>query len=82
MKAALIAALLTVSLFAQDKPLRDFSEPDAPQEAPKTAQPPAPGPATPPSLSTKESEMRTIAERFAPIIYQRTAGTADQRRFD
>jgi hypothetical protein len=26
--------------------------------------------------------MRAIAERYAPILYQRTAGTADQRRFD
>jgi hypothetical protein len=26
--------------------------------------------------------MRAIAERFAPILYQRTAGTAEQRRFD
>jgi hypothetical protein len=81
-RAALILAL-TSALFAQDKPLRDFSE-DLPLEAPKAAQA-SPAPATPSSaasLSSKEAEMRSVAERFAPILYQRTAGTAEQRRFD
>src|SRR4051812_43620173 len=41
---------------------------------------PTPKPAA--TLSTKDSEMRAVAERFAPILYQRTAGTADERRFD
>jgi hypothetical protein len=80
--AALILAF-TSALFAQDKPLRDFSE-DLPVETPKAAQA-SPAPATPSSaalLSTKETEMRSVAERFAPILYQRTAGTAEQRRFD
>jgi hypothetical protein len=87
MKAALILALLSSLLFAQDsKPLRDFSE-DSPVEPAKAAQVPSatsPLPATPTaaSLSAKESEMRAIAERFSPILYQRTAGTAEQRRFD
>ena len=43
---------------------------------------PAATPAKLATLSTKDSEMRAIAERFAPILYQRTAGTADERRFD
>ena len=87
MKIALLL-LLASTLFAQEsKPLRDFSEPDSP----KAAEPATPAPAvTPPqplapapaSLSAKESEMRAIAERFAPVLYQRTAGTAEQRRFD
>src|SRR5258707_871469 len=46
------------------------------------APPSAATPAKPAALSSKDAEMRAIAERFAPILYQRTAGTADQRRFD
>src|SRR3954463_10835587 len=98
MKAALIAALLASTLFAQDsKPARDFSEKNFSGEAVKATEPAAspapPAPAVTPvapaavplptaSLSSKESEMRAIAERFAPILYQRTAGAADERRFD
>jgi len=88
MRLALIF-LFASTLLAQDsRPPRDFSEKDFTGESPKTPEPspaatPAPANASAPaSLSTKESEMRAIAERFAPILYQRTAGTADQRRFD
>jgi hypothetical protein len=80
MRIALIF-VLTSTLLAQDRPLRDFSEKD---DAPKASEaaPPKPAAPTATSLSTKEAEMRGVAERYAPILYQRTAGTAEQRRFD
>src|SRR3954471_24622080 len=82
MKAALLL-LLASSLFAQDsKPPRDFSEKDF-TAAPAPATPASKATETKPAtLSTKDSEMRAIAERFAPILYQRTAGSPSERRFD
>ena len=76
MRAALLL-LLASTLFAQDsKPLRDFSEPEDTPKAAEAA--PTHTIPTPASLSSKESEMRAVAERFSPILYQRTAGTAEQ----
>jgi hypothetical protein len=33
-------------------------------------------------MSQHEKEMREIAERFAPVLYHRMAGTAEEHRFD
>ena len=59
----------------------------APAAAPNTT---APKPATVPqttaapsaAMSAKEQELRQVAERFAPVFYQRLAGDDVQRTFD
>ncbi|HXE90387.1 MAG TPA: hypothetical protein VNK82_05420 [Terriglobales bacterium] len=89
-----ILILLLLPAAAQDtptsKPVKEYNEdePAQPQKPVKEyseseAQISRPAPASAPStLTAKEQELRAIAERFAPIIYQRLAGTAEDYRFD
>ena len=65
-----------------EKPVREFN-----QEGAAPAQPPAPAAAPAaqapaPTMTQREKEMRDIAERFAPVVYQRMAGTDEEHRFD
>jgi len=65
-----------------EKPVREFNEEGS---TPSPSPPPAPPPAarTPAStLSQREQEMRDIAERFAPVLHHRMAGTEEEHRFD
>ncbi|MGH9651460.1 MAG: hypothetical protein ACRD3I_13455, partial [Terriglobales bacterium] len=66
--------------------VKEYSE-DEPAKPAASAQPstPAatPAPAAPSAAMTaREKELREIAERFAPVLYKRLAGTADDHRFD
>lgn len=43
----------------------------------------APGaPKAPARMTPREAEMRAVAERFAPVLHLRMAGSAEQHRFD
>ena len=70
------------------KPVREFNDESstpAPTPTPAPPQAPATVPAaqTPaPNLPQRDQQMRDIAERFAPVLYQRMAGTAAEHRFD
>lgn len=72
----------------QAKPIRDYSEAPATATTPQPGKPAAAAPAadksrpTPAQLSAREAEMRAVAERFAPILHHRMAGTPAQHRFD
>jgi hypothetical protein len=65
-----------------EKPVREFNEEGTTPAAPQTpaAAPAAQAPA--PTMTQREKEMRDIAERFAPVLYQRMAGTDEEHRFD
>lgn len=73
-----------------EKPVREFNEEGStPAPTPRPAAPQAPAPATAPAAQTpaptltqREKEMRDIAERFAPVLYHRMAGTAEEHRYD
>ncbi|HEV2022452.1 MAG TPA: hypothetical protein VGQ94_07965 [Terriglobales bacterium] len=60
------------------KTIREFNEGDSSPAAPQppAAQTPAP------NMPQPEKDLRDIAERFAPVLHQRMAGTAEQHRFD
>jgi hypothetical protein len=60
-------------------PARQQVAPGTAQPAPPPAAAPSPAPAPP---SAREEEMRQIAERFAPVIYQRMAGSDADHRFE
>jgi hypothetical protein len=65
-----------------EKPIREFNDESS---APTPAQAPAAAPvaqASAPTMTAREKEMRDIAERFAPVLYHRMAGTAEEHRFD
>lgn len=59
------------------KQIRDYSEDAVPPAAAAPAIKPAPA-----QLSAREAGMRAVAERFAPVLHHRMAGTVDQHRFD
>ncbi len=67
---------------AAEKPVKEYNEEDAAPAPPQplattsAAQAPAPG------MTQREKEMRDIAERFAPVLYHRMAGSAEEHRFD
>jgi hypothetical protein len=69
-----------------EKPVREFNDESstpAPSPTPAAPRPAAPATQTPAStLTQREKEMRDIAERFAPVLYHRMAGTAEEHRFD
>lgn len=71
-----------------EQKVQEYNEEEpAPAQAQAPAQAPAPAAASTtqapvPSMTTREKEMRDIAERFSPILYHRMAGTAEQHRFD
>ncbi|HSA93719.1 MAG TPA: hypothetical protein VLE48_11965 [Terriglobales bacterium] len=62
------------------KPVKEYSESEA--EVPQPTPAPAPATPVPSALTAKEQELRAIAERFAPVIYHRLAGTEEDYRFD
>lgn len=69
-------------------PVKEYSE-DEPVKPATPAQPAAPSatltPAAPPpssAMTAREKELREIAERFAPILYKRQAGTPEEHRYD
>jgi hypothetical protein len=65
-------------------PVKEYSEEEGPAK-PAVPSPAAPAPATPPAtpaMTAREKELREIAERFAPVLYKRQAGTAEEHRFD
>ena len=67
------------------RPVREFNDEEtSPPPAPAAATPaPAQTPAAPaPGMTPREKEMRDIAERFAPVLYHRMAGTPEEHRFD
>ena len=61
------------------KPVREFNDGGS---APAPPQMPAAAPATQtpaPNMTQRAKEMRDVAERFAPVLYQRMAGTAEEQ---
>jgi len=64
------------------RPIREFNEGDSSSAAAPTPATPPPTQAPGPGMTEREKEMRDIAERFAPVLHQRMAGTAEEHRFD
>lgn len=67
-----------------EKPVHEFNEEGAspPPAPPPTPAPAAQAPASASTMTAREKEMRDIAERFAPVLHHRMAGTDDEHRFD
>ncbi|MGH9580470.1 MAG: hypothetical protein ACRD2R_05705, partial [Terriglobales bacterium] len=57
-------------------------EPAAPAAAASDAVAPGPAPAAGGSMTSLERELRDIAQRFAPVLHQRLAGTPEDHRYD
>ena len=72
----------------QEEPVPEFNDenappPPAPTPAPSQTPPAAPAAQNPaPGMTQRELEIRDIAERFAPVLHHRMAGTAEEHRFD